>query len=299
MLLAPVCGDLRDRQVAVIHSGVGWLPATWALAIAAGLVVVALVLRRAPARASAAAVTGQSALMLVLYAAWQYAGSIAVTGVQGAARAGLLVARIEERLGWPGEAAIQHPVLSVEWLSRAADIYYATTHVPVFIATLVWVLLLHRDDWPFVRTTIVLTTAACLLVQYKPVAPPRLVPELGVVDTALGNGLSVYGADGGANQMSAMPSIHVGWAVAVALFVVVVARSPWRWLAVAYPVATSWVVVVTGNHYLLDGVVAVALLAAAAGVALAFESQRPMALRSAQEVGAPMVLSGAVSAQDP
>jgi hypothetical protein len=275
----------------VILSGVGWLPATWALVMAGALVVVALGLRRLSARDAAAAVTGQAALMLVLYAAWQYAGSIAVTGVQGATRAGLLVARLEEHLGWPSEAVLQRPVLGVEWLSRTADVYYASTHVPVFIATLVWVLLFHRGDWPFVRTTIVLTTAACLLVQYKPVAPPRLVPGLGVVDTALRDGLSVYGPGGGANQMSAMPSIHVAWAAAMALYIVVVARSRWRWLAVAYPLVTTWVVVVTGNHYLLDGVVAVAFLGVAVGVALAIESQRPMALRSRHEApGRPITL---------
>ncbi len=284
----------------MIHSGLGWLPATWALVIAAGLVVAALVLRRLPERAGPAAVSGQAALMLVLYAAWQYAGSIAVTGAQGAVRAGELVARIEEHLGWPSEADLQRPVLGVEWLGRAADAYYASTHVPVFIVTLLWVLLFHRGDWPFVRTTIVLTTAACLLVQYKPVAPPRLVSGLGVVDTALTDGWSVYGPGGGANQMSAMPSIHVAWAAAVALYIVVVARSRWRWLAVAYPIATIWVVVVTGNHYLLDGAVAIVLLAVAVAVALAIESQRPTMLRpAARRDAAPVPLSAAASVQDP
>lgn len=267
----------------------GWLPATWALALASGMLLATPVLRRIPGRAGAVAVSGQAALMLVLYAAWQYAGSIAVTGVEGATRAGLLVARIEGHLGLPAEATMQRPVLALGWLARAADAYYATTHVPVFIATLVWVLLLHRGDWPFVRTTVVLTTAACLVIQYKPVAPPRLVPDLGVVDTALGDGLSVYGQGVGANQMSAMPSIHVAWAVAVAMIIVVVARSPWRWLAAAYPLATTWVVVVTGNHYVLDGVVAVALLAAAAAVTLAFESQRPRILRSSAASAVPLV----------
>jgi hypothetical protein len=107
------------------------------------------------------------------------------------------------------------------------------------------------------------------------VAPPRLLPSLGIIDTAQLTGLSVYQAIPGANQYAAMPSVHCGWSAAVAFFIIVVARSPWRWLAVLYPLATLWVVVVTGNHFIIDGVVAYILLAAAAGITCLFPSQRP------------------------
>ena len=85
----------------------------------------------------------------------------------------------------------------------------------------------------------------------------------------------MYDAIPGANQYSAMPSVHIAWAAAVALLVVVIARTPWRWLAVLHPIATTWVVVVTGNHYLMDAAVAVMLLAGACAVALSIPSQRP------------------------
>ena len=39
------------------------------------------------------------------------------------------------------------------------------------------------------------------------------------------------------------------------------ARSRWRWLALLYPVATTLAVVVTANHFWLDGIVAAAILA--------------------------------------
>ena len=58
-----------------------------------------------------------------------------------------------------------------------------------------------------------------------------------------------------------MPSIHVGWAVLVAIMVISAARSRWRWLALLYPVATTLVVVVTANHFWMDGIVAVLVLA--------------------------------------
>jgi hypothetical protein len=105
---------------------------------------------------------------------------------------------------------------------------------------------------------VVLFTGASLLIQLIPVAPPRLLPMAGMVDTAVRYGQSVYSWSGGfdADEFSAMPSVHVGWALIVAIAVIAVWRSRWRWLAAAYPVITLLVVVVTANHFWLDGVAA-------------------------------------------
>jgi len=72
----------------------------------------------------------------------------------------------------------------------------------------------------------------------------------------------VYSWGGGfdADEFSAMPSVHVGWALIVAIAVITVSRSRWRWLAAAYPVLTLLVVVVTANHFWLDGIVAALLV---------------------------------------
>ena len=259
----------------LVSNGFGWLPWRWALVIAAAMIVVALATRLQPRWRSVSSGAGEIALLMVAYAAWQLAASLTFGGLDGAVDSGLRVARLEEILGWPSGAAMQAPVLGHQWLMRAADTYYASAHITVFIITLAWVFLRHRADWPFTRTTVFLTTAACLLIQYKPVAPPRLIPELGVVDTAELTGLSVYDAIPGANQYSAMPSVHIAWSAAVALLIIVIAGTPWRWLALVHPLATTWVVVVTGNHYLMDGAVAVVLLAGGCAVALSIPSQRP------------------------
>jgi hypothetical protein len=267
-------------------AGVGWLPWRYAVVAAVILLVLMLVARSVPRLRSSARVLGEVALILGLYAAWQYAGSLSVGGFEEADDAGLFLASLQEWLRWPSEAALQAQVLGNDALVAAADSFYAGVHAPVFVITLVWVLALHRRDWPFVRTTVVLTTAMCLLIQFKPVAPPRLLPQLGIVDTALENGRSVYAAIPGANQFSAMPSVHIAWAAAVALIIIICARTPWRWLAVAYPLTTLWVVVVTGNHFLIDGVVAVALLGLSVAITLGFPSQRPERLVHA--FGAPV-----------
>jgi hypothetical protein len=68
----------------------------------------------------------------------------------------------------------------------------------------------------------------------------------------------VYSWHGGfdADELSAMPSVHVGWALIVAIAVITASRSRWRWLAAGYPLLTLLVVVVTANHFWLDGIAA-------------------------------------------
>jgi hypothetical protein len=256
-------------------AGLGWMPWRMAVALAAGLLVLMALSRLHPRSKPATRMLGEIALILGLYAAWQFIGSRSKTGLDTADAAGMWIADVQHALRMPSEAALQAMVLDHPSIVAFADAYYVTLHVPVFVVVLTWVLLFHRRDWPFARTVVVLVTGACLLVQIKAVAPPRLLPDLGILDTAAMNGRSVYTAIAGANQYGAMPSVHIAWACVVALLIVVSAKSRWRWLALAYPFATLWVVVVTGNHFILDGLVALYLLVAAVAVTLAFPSQRP------------------------
>jgi hypothetical protein len=105
-----------------------------------------------------------------------------------------------------------------------------------------------------------LTTFACLLIQLLPVAPPRLLPGAGYVDTAARYGQSVYGLGLGADELSAMPSVHVAWAVLVGWATLTIGRGAGRWLGPLHAAVTVLVVVVTANHFWADGIVAVAVL---------------------------------------
>jgi len=256
-------------------AGIGWLP--WRPALALGLAAMAIAwgMRRSGRTRASASITFEVGLVLTLYAAWQFIGSITPLGVDRAYDSGRAIAAFQAAIGLPSEADLQSFVLPHDWAVLVADTYYTALHIPVFVITLLWVLLRHGSDWPFVRTTTVLLTGSCLLIQFWAVAPPRLIPDLGIIDTAMENGRSVYAAIPGANQLSAMPSVHMAWSVAVALFIIVVARSPWRWLALMYPSATMAVVVVTGNHFWMDGIVSMLLLGFSVAVTLAIPSQRP------------------------
>ena len=239
-----------------------WLPWQAAVVLAGVCVGLGFVARRhrhrwAPATA---AVALETALVLVLYTIWQFAGRLSVLQADGAIRRGAWIWDSEQALHLPSELALQKLILPYPTLVQGANAYYAIVHVPALLCFLVWLFLRHRDRYPVLRNVLAISTGACLLVQLLPVAQPRLTPGLGFVDTGLLYGQSVYGPDGGGaiGQLGAMPSVHVLWAVLVAVGVIAVSSSPWRWLVVSHPVLTVLVVGATANHWWLDGVVAVA-----------------------------------------
>ena len=215
--------------------------------------------------AMAAGIAQEAAILLALFALWQLAGSFSLVGPDGALARAQWIWHAERVVHLPSETEIQRAFLGHPLLVQALNLYYASLHFVVLIGCLVWVYARHRRHYPQVRVTLVLFTAGALLIQFLPVAPPRMLPGDGMVDTAARYGQSVYGSVAGfnADQLSAMPSVHVGWALLVALVVVQVSGSRWRWLALGYPVLTLLAVVVTANHFWLDGIVAALLLALA------------------------------------
>jgi hypothetical protein len=168
--------------------------------------------------------------------------------------------------GWlPDEVGFQHWALGWDHTALLANVYYVGVHFPGTALLLVWLYVRHRSSYGRVRNELVVLTAAGLVVHTLfPLAPPRLA-GLGAVDTMLTVGPSAYpaAADGIANQYAAMPSLHIGWALLVAVAVVRTSRSPWRWVVALHAPVTVVVVVVTANHYWTDGIVAAVLLAGA------------------------------------
>jgi hypothetical protein len=254
-----------------------WLSWQWAVVLAAGLAVASFLARR---RLADGNLLGdfftQASLIAALYALWQLIASYADRRVPGAVQNGDLVWRLERDLHLPSEASLQHLILHQRWLVEGTNIFYAGVHVPALGILLVWLFVRHRDRFARFRDTLAVLTLLCLLAYIVPVAPPRLLPKLGMVDTGLLYHQSVYGRPGTgiADQLSAMPSVHMAWSLFIAFTVVLVSGSRWRWLVIAHPVATMLVVVVTANHYWLDGVAAALLLALAIPVAAAIERVR-------------------------
>ena len=231
-----------------------------AAAVALALALLAGVLRVANHAVAARLVpfATESSLIAALYSVWQLAGQLSVAGSTGAFARARWVDHAERDLHLPAEGSVQRLILGHPLLTQAANVYYATMHFGGLFVFLIWLFVRHRDRYAAVRTTLALTTLACLAIQLIPLAPPRLMP--GYVDTAQRYGQSVYSLGFGADQLSAMPSVHVAWAVLIAWYVARIGRGPLRWLGVLHAALTTFVVVATANHWWLDGVVAVAVL---------------------------------------
>jgi hypothetical protein len=168
---------------------------------------------------------------------------------------------LQTQLGLPSEASLQHAALKLPDLAQIANRYYAYVHFPLTAAVLLWLMIRRPAQYPKARWALASLTGLALIGHLIfPLAPPRMMA--GWVDTGVLLGQSVYGADaqsGIANQFAAMPSLHVGWSLMVAVFMIRATRTRWRWLWIAHPITTFFVVVVTANHYWSDGLVAIAL----------------------------------------
>ena len=222
----------------------------------------------------------ETAVIGVLYGLWHLAGTISVSsGLRAGFDRGRWIARIEHDLHLPSEHAVQQLVLGHPLAVQAANLYYATMHFSMMLTFLVWLFVRHRAQYRPVRQVMAWTTLGCLAVQLLPVAPPRMFPELHIVDTAMLYNQSVYSNGFAFDQLGAMPSVHVAWAVLVGYYVWTISPSRWRVLGPIHATLTVFVVLVTGNHWWLDGIVAVAILVLAAwgvrGVRSAWHSLRP------------------------
>jgi hypothetical protein len=175
----------------------------------------------------------------------------------------------ERSLHLPGEGAVQSALLHSTALVRTANIYYVAVHFTATAAFLVWLYVRRPDHYLWARRVLALLTGAALVLHLTfPLAPPRMLDVAHLVDTGQTYGPTVYGArpatDSMANQFAAMPSLHFGWALMVAIGLIAATRSRWRWLWLLHPLLTLAVIVGTANHFWLDAVVAALLL----GVAL-------------------------------
>jgi PAP2 superfamily len=232
------------------------------------------VLRRVrPTRVRLALIPAAHELGLVagLYSIWRLARKLPLATTNGAIERARQIDQLQGWLHLPTELSLQHFVLRHEWQGRLLNYYYAVAHVPALIMFMVWLFVRHRDAYGRWRNALAMLTGFCMIVRFVRVAPPRFLPDLGYIDLATRFGMSVYGpvGTGVSDQFAAMPSIHVGWAAVVSFGVVAVSESRWRWVFLLHVGLTSLAVAATGNHWWLDGIVAILLL----GLALTIDTR--------------------------
>jgi hypothetical protein len=187
---------------------------------------------------------------------------------------------VERHFHLDPEGLLNRVVSAHHWLALMAGLYYGILHFAVTPAILVWVRFRRRSVYEPLRNILVVSSVLALVVYWVwPLAPPRLAVP-GIVDTLKVNNILSAGSPTGpaslANQYAAMPSLHVAWAVWVALALLAAwPVSRWRVAAWAYPVVTTLVVLGTGNHFLMDAVAGLVLVG---GVALVVARSQPLAV---------------------
>lgn len=176
-------------------------------------------------------------------------------------------------------------VITPDAIVDLANAVYGFAHIFVTLAVAAWVFARHRDRFPLVRNVMIVTNAlAVAAYEIFPVAPPRLTTGIlfdhhtfhfrDTMQHIIGSG-RLNGVPIGYNAYSAMPSVHVAWALIAGLCLLWLARNPLlRALGIVYPCLMVFTVVLTGNHYLLDAIGGAAAVLVGIMVALAFQYWR-------------------------
>ncbi|MFM8793544.1 MAG: phosphatase PAP2 family protein [Acidimicrobiales bacterium] len=233
-------------------------------------------------------------------------GSISISGTDvpmNAFNNAMKVIRVERAMGLYHEESIQEWFLPYRSFLQALNTFYGTAHFAVTL-TVFFVLFKYRKDvFPVFRNALAICTGLALVgFALFPLMPPRLLdaPCPGTVpneityggaciphETRNYNGATSFGfvdtldefggpwdfSDGAvaqaSNQYAAMPSLHIGWASWCAFGMWPLMKRRWTRAAVLlYPALTMFCIVVTGNHFWLDGLGGLLVLGLGFGIGM-------------------------------
>jgi PAP2 superfamily len=194
----------------------------------------------------------EAALVGTLYGVYELARDLVVGNSKEADRHAEQLVAFERSLHLFVEGKVQHAADALPGLAGLFGVAYLTLHLAVTAVVLLWLHQRRPTAFPFVRTTLLVSSALALVgfLAY-PTAPPRLA-GIGIADTVsnghvdLNKGLvsSLY------NPYAAVPSMHIGYALIVAASLLLYARRPLvRAVGALYPPFVLFVVVATGNHF--------------------------------------------------
>jgi hypothetical protein len=184
-----------------------------------------------------------------------------------AMRHGRGVQHLQDDLHLNIERSLNQFVAHTEWLAQIMNYYYATLHFVVTIAVMLWLYAYRPYVYRGMRTVLFVTTLLGLVGFFLyPLAPPRLLPQYGYIDTLAKfhtwGSLANPDVARHTNQFAAMPSLHIGWALWSGLALFYCASQLWlRIVGLLYPVATLLVIVGTANHFVIDAVGGIVVVA--------------------------------------
>jgi membrane-associated phospholipid phosphatase len=169
------------------------------------------------------------------------------------------------------EVDVQNWAMDHRIVIDVADWMYVNSHFLVTTTFLIWLYVMRNHAYYFVRNMFMIAMVFAIVGYIVfPAAPPRFYPEWGFTDT-----VADYFGKGAAqtagvlyNPWAAMPSMHVAFALMVAVPAIRLFRSRGvRLLWAFYPLLVTFVVISTGNHFWLDAAVGAVVAALSAVLA--------------------------------
>lgn len=200
------------------------------------------------------------AVAILLY--FTVRGLVDARQVDAFQNAGRLI-RFEQWLGIFQEPRFQDWALDWKPLATIANWVYIWGHWPVIVLTLTWLVIAHREHYPVYRNALLISGAVGLVIFFVlPMAPPRFMTTYGFVDTVTlhSDAYRVLQPPALVNQFAAMPSLHCGWDLLMGIAIARHAPSRIRWIGYVLPITMYLAVVLTANHYFLDGVAGEAIV---------------------------------------
>ncbi|HVV75597.1 MAG TPA: phosphatase PAP2 family protein [Mycobacteriales bacterium] len=194
-------------------------------------------------------------VVIIVGFAWAYDevrslhGNVVAAGLHH----GRAVLHLDKTLHVNWSEPMNHWLTHHDWMADILSGYYVVMHLGMTALTLL-VLWLNGPRYRYHRNVLILLSLVGLGVYWiYPTAPPRLIGA-GFHDTVAATLPFAYRVEtASANLYAAVPSLHMAWALWVAIAIWSI-TSRWyvRVLAALHPVATAVTVLATGNHYTTD-----------------------------------------------
>lgn len=216
--------------------------------------------------------------LVIAWLGWLYD---IVTNLAPARRAAALshasaVLRLERAIGLDPELSLNRWLAGQHTLALALSDYYDNAHFVVTLGVLGLLWWRRPAAYPLLRNAIVLMNVLGFAVFWLwPMAPPRMLLGAGFSDVvAVTHAIGSWHTGSlatDADQYAAMPSLHIAWAIWSTVGIWALTRRRWlRSLGVLHVAITSFAVMATGNHFLLD------VIAGGVCAALAFAIVTPL-----------------------
>jgi len=213
----------------------------------------------------------QIGLFLLAYAVYTVARFFTIGDLSDATANAHWIVDLQNGVGVGVEASVQHAVDGT-WVLWVLNRLYLLAQLGVIPAVLIF---LYNRSWAVyatLRNTILATWLLSVPVYgLFPVAPPRLA-GIGIEDTITsqtGMSLTSNFSTSFFNELAAVPSLHVGFAVAVGFALFAALKNPiLRAIALLWGPVVALAVVATGNHFVFDAVAGIAAAVAGYGLAL-------------------------------